>query len=363
MLSDVLRFATVVVIDDVRANLRLLESSLKAFGLREIKTFSDSAEGLAWLQANPWDLLLLDLDMPAPNGFEILQQLENRDRGRAPVIIVTALNSLDERRRGLELGANDYICKPLDLPDLLLRVRNNLQLSLASQALQQERDQLEQRVQQRTAQLRASYQSVIRSLARAAGYKDNETGDHILRIGESAALIARALRMDAKWIEQLRLAAPMHDVGKIGIPDAILNKPGRLDSDERLRMNQHAQIGYDILRDEQRSPLTDLAAEIAVSHHERWDGNGYPNGLKGEEIPLSGRIVALCDVYDALRSPRSYKQAWSAERAQAYILENAGGHFDPHLVQVMSSVFAELEDLQLTMADRAEPVMHSSQHD
>ena len=363
MLSDVLRFATVVVIDDVRANLRLLESSLKAFGLREIKAFSDSAEGLAWLQANPWDLLLLDLDMPAPNGFEILQQLASRDRSRSPVIIVTALNGLDERRRGLELGANDYICKPLDLPELLLRVRNNLQLSLASQALQQERDQLEQRVQERTGQLRASYQSVIRSLARAASYKDNETGDHILRIGESAALIATAMGLDPEWIEQLRLAAPMHDVGKIGIPDAILTKPGALTEDERKVMNYHARIGYEILHDEQRSPLTDLAAEIAISHHERWDGNGYPNGLKGEEIPLSGRIVALCDVYDALRSPRPYKQAWSAERAQAHIRDNAGGHFDPHLVQIMSSMFAELEALQLTMADRAEPFTLSPQHD
>jgi putative two-component system response regulator len=362
MLSDILRFATVVVIDDVRANLRLLESSLKAFGLREVKAFSDSAEGLAWLQANPWDLLLLDLSMPAPNGFEILQQLAARDRSCAPVIIVTALNGLDDRRRGLELGANDFICKPLDLPDLLLRVRNNLQLSLASQALQQERDQLEQRVQDRTEQLRASFQALIRSLSRAASYKDNETGDHILRIGESAALIARAMGLDSDWIEQLRLAAPMHDIGKIGIPDAILNKPGRLDSDERQRMNQHAQIGYDILHDQQHSPLTDLAAEIAVSHHERWDGSGYPNGLKGEDIPLSGRIVAICDVYDALRSSRPYKQAWSAERAQAYILENAGGHFDPHLVQVMSSLFVELEALQLSMADRAEPFMLSLLH-
>jgi putative two-component system response regulator len=353
----------VVVIDDVRANLRLLESCLKAFGLRQVKAFSDSAEGLAWLQANPWDLLLLDLDMPAPNGFEILQQLAAGDRSCAPVIIVSALNGVDERRRGLELGASDYICKPLDLPELLLRVRNNLRLSLTSQALQQERDLLEQRVQERTKQLRASFQSVIRSLTRAARYKDNETGDHIMRIGASAALMATAVGMDPDWIEQLRLAAPMHDVGKIGIADAILTKPGALTEDERKVMNDHARIGYEILHDEQRSPLTDLAAEIALSHHERWDGSGYPNGLKGEEIPLSGRIVALCDVYDALRSPRPYKQVWSAERTQAHIRESAGGHFDPHLVQVMCGLFAELEALQLNMADRAEPFMRSLVHD
>ena len=151
MLSDALRFATVVVIDDMAPNLRLLESSLKAFGLRQVHAFSNSGEGLEWLQRNHWDLLLLDLDMPAPNGFEILQQLAGRDRNAAPVIIVTALSGVEDRRRGLELGANDYICKPLDLPELLLRVRNNLQLSLASQALQHERDQLEARVERRNA--------------------------------------------------------------------------------------------------------------------------------------------------------------------------------------------------------------------
>lgn len=351
MLSDALRFATVVVIDDMAPNLRLLESSLKAFGLRQVHAFSNSGEGLEWLQRNHWDLLLLDLDMPAPNGFEILQQLAGRDRNAAPVIIVTALSGVEDRLRGLELVANDYICKPLDLPELLLRVRNNLQLSLASQALQHERDQLEARVEQRNAQLHESYQAVIRSLGRAACYKDNETGSHILRIGESAALIARALGLEPDFVERLRLAAPMHDVGKIGIPDAILGKPGAFTPAEREIMNHHARIGYEILFDEQRSQLTDLAAEIALYHHERWDGGGYPQGLKGEDIPLAARIVALSDVYDALRSPRPYKSAWSAEAAQAYILEQSGKQFDPQLVTVMASLFTQLEDLIARLAD------------
>lgn len=351
MLSDTLRFATVVVIDDVAPNLRLLESSLKAFGLRQVHAFSNSAEGLAFLQGSHWDLLLLDLDMPAPNGFEILQQLAGRDRNAAPVIIVTALSGAEDRRHGLELGANDYICKPLDLPELLLRVRNNLQLSLASQALQYERDQLEERITRRTAQLRESCQAVIRSLGRAACYKDNETGNHILRMGESAALIAGALGMDAEFVERIRLAAPMHDVGKIGIPDAILGKPGPFTDEEREIMNLHALIGYEILHDEEHSPLTDLAAEIALHHHERWDGSGYPQGLKGEGIPLSARIVTLCDVYDALRSSRPYKKAWPAAQAQAYIREQAGRYFDPHLVTVMESLFAQLEQMIETLRD------------
>lgn len=351
MLSESLRFSRVVVIDDVTANLRLLESSLKVLGLREVKAFSDSAQGLQWLLSQPWDLLLLDLDMPAPDGFEILRQLAARDRNCAPVILVTALSDVENRRKGLELGANDYVCKPLDLPELLLRVCNNLQLSQASQALQRERDLLEVKVVQRTEQLGASYQAVIRCLARAADYKDNETGNHIMRIGESAALLARAYGMDTAWVELLRQAAPMHDVGKIGIPDSILSKPGKLTEEERTVMNTHAQIGHDILQDADPSPLLSLAAEIALHHHEKWDGSGYPQGLVGEAIPLSARIVALCDVYDALRSPRPYKTAWPVEKAQAFIREQAGKHFDPQLVQLMESLFEHIEGVQSRLAD------------
>ncbi|MBU1332254.1 MAG: response regulator [Gammaproteobacteria bacterium] len=351
MLCESLRFASVVVIDDVAANLRLLESSLRALGLRQVRAFSDSAAGLDWLLNNPWDLLLLDLDMPAPDGFEILRQLGGRKRCSSPVILVTALSDAENRRRGLELGANDYVSKPLDLPELLLRVCNNLELSQASKALQHERDSLEEKVRERTQALDQSFQSVIRSLARAADYKDNETGNHIMRIGESAALIGRALGLEPEWVELLRQAAPMHDVGKIGIPDAILLKPGRLTDEERTLMSRHARIGHDILRDEQYSPLLELAAEIALNHHEKWDGSGYPQGLRGEEIPLSARIVALCDVYDALRSSRPYKPAWTAENAQAYILEQAGQHFDPQLVAIMRLLFDDLEAMQQCLAD------------
>ncbi|MGY8828353.1 MAG: HD-GYP domain-containing protein, partial [Pseudomonadales bacterium] len=197
-------------------------------------------------------------------------------------------------------------------------------------------------------------QAVIRCLARAADYKDNETGNHIMRIGESAALLARAYGMDAPWVELLRQAAPMHDVGKIGIPDSILCKPGKLTDDERLVMNTHAQIGHDILQDSAASPLLVLAAEIALHHHEKWDGSGYPQGLAGEAIPLSARIVALCDVYDALRSTRPYKPAWPAEKAQALIREQAGQHFDPALVQLMESLFEHIEGVHRRLAD--EPV-------
>ena len=350
MLSDQLRQSTVVVIDDVSASLRLLESSVRAIGVRQVIAFSDSSAGLTWLQQHDWDLLLLDVDMPAPDGFDILRELGERDHSRM-VIMVSALSDRDSRCSCLTLGANDFIDKPLDLPELLLRVRNQLQLSWAGKQLEIERETLEHKVAERTEQLNTSYQSVIRSLSRAAQYRDDETGQHIIRIGESAAMIATALGQAPEWVERIRLAAPMHDAGKIGIPDQILLKPGRLTDPEREIMQRHTRIGHAILRDGEESPLLEMAAEIAMYHHERWDGTGYPKGLKGEEIPLAARIVALCDVYDALRSPRPYKQAWPLEKAQAYVVEQAGLHFDPCLVEVAKGIFQQIEEMQHRLSD------------
>ncbi|MFY8061582.1 MAG: response regulator, partial [Arenimonas sp.] len=215
MLPENLKDATVVLVDDTPANLRLLESSMKAFGLRKVQAFSDSAAALLWLQNRPWDLLVLDLDMPAPNGFDILKALEGRNRSAMPIIIVSALSRPEDRRKGLSLGANDYICKPLDLPELLLRVRSTLELAIATQALSDDRDRLEQTVHERTSELHNSYQSIIGMLSRAAGYRENETERHVMRIGEYASLIARAVGLTEEQCEHMRLAMPMHDIGKI----------------------------------------------------------------------------------------------------------------------------------------------------
>lgn len=354
MLSKDFTQSRVVIVDDVIANSRLLESSLKAFGMRNTISFSDSAAALEWLQHNPWNLLLLDLDMPAPNGFDILRALADRDRSSNPIIIITALNDSVSRRTGLELGANDYLSKPVDLPEVILRVRSNLQLSQASLALLEANRTLEQRVRERTMQLTQSYGAVVRTLARAAAYRDSETGNHIVRIGESAALIAEAHGMSAEWIELIRQAAPMHDVGKIGIADHILLKAGPLSDDERRQMQEHPAIGHSILTDQHASELTALAAEISLTHHEKWDGSGYPNGLSGKQIPLSGRIVAICDVYDALRMPRPYKEPWPLEKAQAYIREQAGKHFDPDLVALVEGLYEKIETLQHDLSDCAQ---------
>ncbi|MDF2074941.1 response regulator [Pseudomonas mendocina] len=351
MLSKDFAQSRVVIVDDVVANSRLLESSLKAFGLRDTISFSDSAIALEWLQHNPWNLLLLDLDMPAPNGFDILRSLAGRDRSSNPIIIITALNDSTSRRTGLELGANDYLSKPVDLPEVILRVRSNLQLSQATLGLHEANRTLEQRVRERTALLSQSYSALVRTLCRASAYRDSETGNHIVRIGESAALIARAYGMSSEWVELIRQAAPMHDVGKIGIADQILLKPGALSDEERRLMQEHPRIGYSILADQHASELTAMAAEIALTHHEKWDGSGYPNGLSGHQIPLSGRIVAICDVYDALRMPRPYKAAWPVEKAQAFIREQAGKHFDPELVTLVESLYEQIETLQHELSD------------
>lgn len=345
MFSDVMLSNPIVIIDDVPANIRVLESSLKAFGLKNIQTFSDSGKGLEWLKCNDWDILLLDLDMPDPDGYAILEQLGLRNRVEQPIIIVTALNDPNSRRHGLELGANDYICKPIDLPEVLLRVRNCLLLKQTTQNLRRTNAELEERVQRRTEQLFESYSAVIRALSRAASYRDDETGEHILRIGDFAALLAQGLGMPEPWCELIRLAAPMHDVGKIGIPDNILLKPGLLTDGEREYMKQHASIGYEILRDDINTELTDMAALIAWCHHEKWDGTGYPRGLAGEDIPLAARIVALCDVYDALRHPRPYKKAWDRQSTIDYIREQSGQHFDPHIVSVFEGLIEQIESI------------------
>lgn len=353
MFSKINAESRIVIIDDVATNLRLLDSCLRAVGLLNIRTFTDSAQGLDWLLSNAWDLLLLDLDMPAPDGFEILERLNQRDRTESPIIIVTALNDQQNRRKGLERGANDFISKPIDLPEVLLRVRNCLELAQTAKLLRDVNGELERKVQLRTAQLASSYKAISSSLSRAASYCGDETAHHIDRIGNSAAMLAKAIGMPQQWCELMRMAAPMHDVGKIGIEDAILQKPGTLTPQERAVMQEHPRIGYEILHDPNGSPLTDLAAEIALAHHERWDGTGYPNGLRGKEIPLSARIVAICDVYDAIRMPRTYKQAWDVERSRRYIVEQAGSQFDPFLVEIFCNLFDEIDRLRLSGAESA----------
>ena len=335
--------ASVLVVDDTPANIDILVGILgDSYAL---KVAIDGPRALAIARKSSPDIILLDVMMPGMSGYEVCELLKQDPMtAHIPVIFVTALSEVTDETKGFELGAVDYITKPVSAPLVQARVRTHL-------ALYDQKRLLEQQVKERTAELERTRFEIIRRQGRAAEYKDNETGNHILRIGETAALMASALGCAPRWVELLRLAAPMHDVGKIGIPDSILLKPGPLTAAERELMNRHARIGHDILRDQTRSPLLDMAAEVALNHHERWDGGGYPNSLQGEAIPLSARIVTLCDVYDALRSKRPYKEAWPVERARAHIQEQAGKQFDPKLVALLESLYDEIEALREGLTD------------
>jgi putative two-component system response regulator len=248
-----------------------------------------------------------------------------------PIVILTAQHGRDYLLKALAAGARDFIGKPFDRTELLMRVRNTLEVQLAHRMVHDQKAVLEEMVRARTEALNQSRLQVVRRLGRAAEYRDNETGLHIIRMSQFSALLAKSLGWSATDCELMLHASPMHDVGKIGIPDAILLKPAKLDPDEWEIMKTHSTIGADIL-DEGDSDLLRLASIIALSHHERWDGSGYPHGRAGEAIPQAGRIVAVADVFDALTSSRPYKKAWLVEEAVAFIHDNTGTHFDPEVV-------------------------------
>lgn len=321
----------ILVVDDIAANLRLMSAILKGAGLTDITLQESPQKALSMHQETPFDLVLLDINMPGMNGFAFMQAMGLPTLENPPVIALTALQDTETRHQALAMGARDFISKPFDHLELLLRVRNNLQASFSFRQLHQHRLQLEQEVKERTRLLEHSRNAIINALSAAAEYRDDDTGAHVMRIGESAALLAQRIGQSAEYVEHIRLAAPMHDVGKIGVPDHILLKPGKLTEEELESMRAHVQIGHAILSVEQHAPVIEMAAEIALYHHEKWDGTGYPQQIKSEDIPLSARIVALCDVYDALTSPRPYKKAWTREEACQLIRNESGRHFDPAL--------------------------------
>lgn len=324
----------VVIVDDTHINLVLMSRLMEK--LEDVTTvaFQSAREALAWCRANPYDLLILDYMMPEINGLEFIGQLDPDPRARPPVLMVTASQDVEIRHRALENGANDFLIKPIDKVEFLARTRNMLELRRATLALQSRASWLASEVSKATAELRAREQETILLLCRASEYRDPETGAHIQRMAHYSCLIAAELGMSNEEQERILNAAPMHDIGKVGTPDHILLKPGRLNPEEMEVMRQHALIGYNILKSSEAAMLQ-LAAEIAYSHHERYDGTGYPNGLKGEAIPLAGRIVAVADVFDALTNVRPYKQAWTLEAAKAFLVENSGTHFDPKCVEAL----------------------------
>ncbi|SDS52550.1 response regulator [Pseudomonas oryzae] len=335
--------STILLVDDVAENIDILNEVLSPHYRIRIALSGEKALKIA-ASATPPDLILLDIMMPGMDGYHVCQQLKsNPDTRDIPVIFVTAMNEVEDEQRGLELGAVDYIAKPISPAIVLARVRTHL-------ALYDQNRELARQVSERTAELFNTRQQIIRRLGRAAEFRDNETGNHIIRISHYCRLIGAAFGLGEKSLDILFNAAPMHDVGKIGIPDCVLLKPGRLDADEWAIMRRHPEIGAEIIG-QHSDELLQAARTIALCHHEKWDGSGYPQGLKGQEIPLMARIVALADVFDALTSTRPYKKPWTLEETLNHIESQVGLHFDPGLIGPFKQALPQILRIREQFAD------------
>lgn len=332
---------TILIVDDVPDNITILTNILAEYNL---KAANNGAKALEIASRFRPDIILLDIMMPEMDGYTVCTRLK-RDlhTKNIPVIFITAMDEVTDEARGFELGAVDYITKPVSPPVVRARVKTHLNLYDQNKAL-------EHLVVERTQALNQSRLEIIRRLGLAAEYKDNETGMHVIRMSYYCKTMAAAIGMSDQEVELILNASPMHDIGKIGIPDNILSKPGKLDAQERAIMEQHTTIGAKIIG-EHHNPLLDMARTVALTHHEKWNGTGYPQRLKGHDIPLAGRIVAVADVFDALVSKRPYKEAWSFERAVSVIKEESGKHFDPELVKVFLANLDEIINLSRLNAD------------
>ncbi|MDC5850906.1 two-component system response regulator [Vibrio europaeus] len=333
----------ILVVDDIPDNIHTLSGILSDD--YRIKAATSGAKALQIASTKPYPhLILLDIMMPEMDGYEVCEKLKsNPVTAEIPVIFVTAKAEVVDEQKGFEMGAVDYITKPVSPPIVQARVKTHI--SLYDQNLS-----LANKVKERTALLEKTRLEVIQRLGRAAEYKDNETGMHVIRMSHYSKILAQQLDVSERWVELVFQASPMHDIGKIGIPDAVLRKPGKLDAEEWAVMQTHVKIGADIIADSD-TRLMQMAQEIALYHHEKWDGSGYPHGLKGEDIPLSARIVAIADVFDALTSERPYKKAWPIEKATALLEEEAGSHFDPTLVPIFLQQLDEILKVKESFKD------------
>ncbi|MFZ6654944.1 response regulator [Undibacterium sp. TJN19] len=330
-----LRSARILLVDDEPRNIKLLQALLHAEGYATLSAANGRDALVIAVTALP-DLILLDIMMPDMDGYETVAKLKaNALTQPIPVIMLTALDDRAAKLQALEAGAEEFITKPIDRADLSVRVRNLLRLKEYGDFLVNHNHILEDQVAERTCQLEEAYRDTVFTLVRAAEHKDEETGHHVRRISYYCQTLAQAMNLPLEFHDTIFQASPMHDVGKIGIPDHILLKPGSFNGEEWNIMRTHCALGASILSNG-TSPYTKMGAEIALNHHERWDGTGYPNGLKGEAIPIAARVMQICDVYDALRSRRPYKAPLDHKRSMNIILQGDDrtqpGHFDPEVL-------------------------------
>ena len=362
--GEAVKSGKVVIIDDDAFLIQVLKKHLKDAGYTNLVSTSDSSQAYDLILEEKPDVVLTDFIMPSVNGHEILRLVRgNEATQHIPVLMLTVSRDVETRLTALELGATDFLNKPVDPHELIPRVRNALVVKAHHDHLARYSEQLEEEIRVRTAQLEISRKEVMRCLARATEYRDDDTGKHIMRVGGYAGVIASELGFTHEQIELIEQAAQLHDIGKIGIPDGILRKAGKLSKAEFEFMKNHCQFGHDIIQsmpstdwvdlkshadsetkivDISNSPILLLSSSIAISHHEKWDGSGYPRGLRGEDIPIEGRITAVADVYDALCSPRPYKPPFPKEKSLGIMREKRDNHFDP---KVLDAFFKRLDDV------------------
>jgi putative two-component system response regulator len=365
--------AKIMIVDDEPTNVKLVKRLLEIEGYSRFVTTEDAVSALSLFRDEKPDLLLLDLMMPHVSGLDILTVIRDDPRSAlVPVLILTAVSDNETRLKALEYGASDFLNKPVDPSELLPRVRNVLMVKTFQDRLLRYNEDLEREVRRRTGELEVSRRDVVHCLARAAEFRDDDTGKHVVRVGKYARIIGQSLGFDQRILELLEQAAQLHDIGKIGIPDAVLLKPGkltteefdvikhhtgfgkrilhRLSVDEETELKRHPEVGARIL-EIGSSQLIDLARSIALTHHEWWDGTGYPLGLKGEDIPLEGRITAVADVFDALSTRRCYKDAFPLDKCFEIMHEQRGTHFDPALLELFFAARPAIVQTQVQYAD------------
>ncbi len=336
----------VLIVDDTEINLILLGALVKKLDNCVPHVFSDPRAGLGWAQENAMDLVIVDYMMPELDGLEFIRLLREMPANAAtPVLMITANDQKQIRYRALDSGANDFLTKPVDKIEFLARAKNMLNLSEARKKLDDRAAWLAEEVRKATAEIVERERETVLRLSKAAEFRDPETGAHILRMAHFSKLIAAGMGLSVDDQDLLLEAAPMHDIGKVGIADKILLKPGRLDHEEFEVMKQHATLGFELLKGS-ASRVLQAGAEIARGHHEKFDGSGYPAGIKGTDIPIFSRIVAVADVFDALTSERPYKKAWSLEAAVDFLVAGSGSHFDPDCVQAFLNAWDDVLEIR-----------------
>jgi putative two-component system response regulator len=352
--DDQILSSRILIVDDEPANVMLLEEVLASQDYTNVWSTQDPRDVKALQLEHDFDLIMLDIRMPHMNGIEVMQELDNIIKDDyLPILVLTAQTDTETRLNALANGAKDFLTKPFQQAEVLQRIRNMLEVRQYYNMKNRYAETLERDVQIRTQELQDTRLQIIHYLGRAGEYRDNETGNHVIRMSKSCQLLGQSVGLSDDVSEMLLYASPMHDVGKIGIPDAILLKPGNFEPNEWEIMKSHVEIGADILSTRD-SPLMEMAYSIALSHHEKWNGSGYPQGLTGTDIPIEGRIAAIADVFDALTSERPYKKAWPVEKAVDLLKKESGAHFDPELVEKFLEKLPMVLDVRDEYTDAAE---------